>query len=395
MSKSQSILTPLTGQLKTVYSQPSWIMATDEMELAVTQLGAHIAPVSFCRSSGTPVEPYYLNPWHSEATGPLPAPVLVPLRGDFFCMPFGGNAAPFNGESHPPHGEGAGADWQFVSFSKSNAVTTLELLHKPTIRPGTVNKRISLIDGQNALYTQEILSGFEGTMPVGHHATLRVPEREGSLRVATSPFTFGMTCPGVFGDPRNREYQSLASGARFNDLKHVPLLWKDPAEADLTTFPARRGFTDLLSVFHPGSDNEPAWTAATNQDEGYLWFSLKDPGVLPSTIFWIANAGRHGNPWNGRNRCLGLEDTCSYFADGLKASCEHNLLNSQGVATALVLSPHLPTLINYIQGVVRVPAGFETVASVRFKPGRVEFVSTTGLTVSSEVGWEFLRQGTL
>jgi hypothetical protein len=41
-------------------------------------------------------------------------------------------------------------------------------------------------------------------------------------RVSTSPFRLGMTCPGVFSDPVNREYQSLASGERFTDLGHVP-----------------------------------------------------------------------------------------------------------------------------------------------------------------------------
>ena len=55
-----------------------------------------------------------------------------------------------------------------------------------------------------------------------------------------------------------------------------------------------------------------AWTAATL--DGYVWISLKDPRTLPSTLFWISNGGRHGEPWNGRHlRRLGLEEICGHF----------------------------------------------------------------------------------
>ena len=55
-------------------------------------------------------------------------------------------------------------------------------------------------------------------------------------------------------------------------------------------------------------------------DEGFLWFSLKDPAVLPMTMLWMENHGRHFPPWNGRNCCLGLEDLCGYFAGGYAPS---------------------------------------------------------------------------
>jgi hypothetical protein len=41
-------------------------------------------------------------------------------------------------------------------------------------------------------------------------------------RMSTSPFRLGLTCSGVFSNPVNREYQSLASGERFTDLGLVP-----------------------------------------------------------------------------------------------------------------------------------------------------------------------------
>ena len=384
------------ARVETVASLPAWVIGNAEVELAVTQLGAHMAPVKFCRASGAPVQPYYINPWHDEKPDNLPVPVLKPLRGDFFCMPFGGNGAPFSGETHPPHGEPAGDAWTLVGHGKTGSATFLELAFKPQVRPGTISKSIRLVDGQNAIYTQEILSGFKGAMPLGHHATLAVPEKEGSLRVAASDYAFGMTCPVLFSDPRNREYQSLAIGKEFRDLRKVPLLWKEPSEADATVFPARTGFTDLLAICRkPVWGGTPAWIAASVQQEGYLWFALKDPTVLPTTVFWISNRGRQGPPWNGRNRCLGLEDVCGFFAEGIKASCEPNVLTRKGIPTAIELSPERPTLVNYIQGVVKIPEGFETVRSARFEPGKVTFVSITGKQVTAKVNWEFLKTGML
>jgi hypothetical protein len=139
----------------------------------------------------------------------------------------------------------------------------------------------------------------------------------------------------------------------------------------------------------------PAWTAATYADAGYVWFSLKDQGVLHSTVFWMENHGRHGHPWNGRNNCLGLEDVTAHFADGLAASTRDNVLTQAGIPTALELSATRPTVVNYIQGVVRIPPGFENVQTLQFGPGEITFHSTTGQRVTAPVRHEFLKTGKL
>ena len=77
-------------RVKTIVSQPSWVIRTSDVELAVTQLGGHMAPVTFHRRSAAPVQPYYISPWQGERLK-IDEPVLVPLRGDFFCLPFGNN----------------------------------------------------------------------------------------------------------------------------------------------------------------------------------------------------------------------------------------------------------------------------------------------------------------
>jgi hypothetical protein len=168
-------------------------------------------------------------------------------------------------------------------------------------------------------------------------------------------------------------------------------------DADLTRLPARYGHADLVQLVNEPWEKTggPAWTTATFTDLGYLWFSLKDPAVLNSTVFWMENHGRHGHPWNGRNNCLGLEDVTACFADGLAASTRDNPLTRQGVSTAVALSPTQPTRVNYIQGVARIPSGFDVVQKLEFAPGAVTFLSTSGQRVTIAVHHEFVRTGTL
>ena len=384
-------------KVETVASQPAWILRSATVEAAVTQFGAHMAPVKFCCDTGQPVQPYHVSPWQDEGLK-LDPPVLIPLRGDFFCLPFGGNAEPYRGEKYPPHGEPVGTKWDFVRMEKSQAVTTLTLGLKTNLPRGKITRKLCLVDGQNVVYSQELLEGYSGRYSIGHHAILAVPEKEGSLRIATSKFRFGMTSPVLFSNPLNREYQSFAIGREFHDLRHVPLLWKDSQDADCTAFPARTGFADLLALFSEKAGELAqgiAWTTATNQDGGYVWFSMRDPSILPTTVFWIENHGRHGSPWNGRNRCLGLEDVCSYLNEGMPISAEPNAVNKEGIPTAIALSPERPTAVNYIQGVARIPADFQMVKSIEFGPGTVTFVSVTGKRATTAVNYEFLRTGEL
>jgi hypothetical protein len=51
--------------------------------------------------------------------------------------------------------------------------------------------------------------------------------------------------------------------------------------------------------------------------------------------------------------------------------------------------------VNYLQGVARVPAGFDGVQRVEFTPGTATFVSASGQRVSAPVRHEFLKTGTL
>ncbi len=381
------------AKMETIDAQPSWILESPQVRLAVTKVGGQMAPVTFLRDSGKPVQPYHVSPWQNEGLKDLPAPVLTALRGDWFCLPFGGNGDAFRHEKHPPHGEVAGAEWTYVDTKHDGGRHTLVLAFEPQARKGKIVKELSLVEGHNAVYSRHIVTGFSGPAPCGHHATLAMPDEPGVFRVSTSPIEFGMTNPSRFSDPAKREYQALAIAAPFTDLAHVPLLEKGTGDADLTRLPARQGYADLVQVVN--KQDATAWTCATRTDEGWLWYALKDPKVLRSTLFWIENRGRHGSPWNGRNNCLGLEDVTSFFADGLAASAGANLLTRRGVPTAIEFSADKPTEIRYIQGVTRVPEGFGKVVAAEYAPGSVTFVAEGGERVTVPVRHEFLSGAAL
>jgi hypothetical protein len=376
-----------------IHSQLSYLLESDTVSLAVTRQGGHLAPVTFGKGGANSISPYYVSPWQDEAHPAMPAAVLTPLRGDFFCLPFGGNGAAFKGEQHPPHGETASAEWSLESDAPlANGTSRLVLTLETKVRPGKVTKEIFLRPGQPVIYQRHLIEGFAGPTPLGHHATLAMPDDDGVFAISTSPFRLGMTNPGVFSDPASGEYQALALGATFTDLARVPSLFKEPAEVDCSRLPARRGYADLLAVVADTDAlaGRPAWTAAVNTREQWVWFSLRNPTVLPTTAFWLENRGRHSFPWNGRNQCLGLEDICGFFADGLVPSVEPNLLSRQGIRTAIELSAKIPTDIRSIQAAVPVPASFDRVAEIEFTKTGLVLVAATGDRVEASLNHQFV-----
>jgi len=381
-------------ELKTaIRGELSWVAANGQVEVAVTERGGHMAPVSFFRDSKQPVQPYYLSPWQGTgiSTG---VPVLDPLRGDFFCMPFGGEND-YRGESHPQHGESAGSPWEFLSLQENGGVTELRLGLSTHVRPGRITKRVSIMAGQNAIYLQHVLEGYSGRMCLSHHATLAVPEAPGSLLVSMSPLRLARVAPRDALANVGNEYYFLAAGRIFTRLERVPTIWKDQPFADLSTHPIPRGFMDVAAVFPRPQEKTPAWTAVVMPASRSLWFALRDAMQLPQTTIWVSNGGRHAAPWSGVNRCLGLEDGCAYFAAGLAPSARRNDLNARGIPTTLLLRPDRAARVNHIQGMVRIPGGFDRVKSAAFQDDAVVFTSRSGKKARASVRWSFLRTGDL
>jgi hypothetical protein len=149
---------------------------------------------------------------------------------------------------------------------------------------------------------------------------------------------------------------------------------------------------DLVGLYQKPSAR-PVWTTVTMPGRGWLWFALKDVAALPQTVLWMSNGGRHAAPWNGVNRCLGVEDGCACYTLGLAASRKKNELSSAGIPTTVSLRPDRPFVVNHIQGMARIPKGFDTVKSAAFLADGVVFTSPSGKTVKCPVQWGFLRSG--
>lgn len=369
-----------------IKGQKSWVLENKNIKLCLTEKGGHMAPVVFFKDTDNPIEPFYINPWAEEDINMKDEPdVLIPLRGDFFCLPFGGDNS-WCGESHPPHGETAESLWTIVPGEREDL---LAVQLNTMAREGNVTKKIELKEGENNLYISHLVEGFEGPASLGHHATFPGDTKK---NISTSSIKFGYTNKYESSSYNGGEYYSLASLKKFESLEKVPAIWKDKEFTDCSIFPAREGFVDILQVY-----NEPqkdfAWSAVTVPEEGYLWFSLKDSGILPSTVLWMENKGRHQSPWNGRNCCIGVEDVCSSFADGLAVSAKENFLNKEGIKTCHQIKADSDLYVNYIQGIVRIPEGFDRVKTITKKDNGVLITSFSGRKAFTAVDTDFLIAG--
>lgn len=381
---------PKGNSRSTVFGQPSWQVASSTVEACVTETGGHLAPVTFDRR-GRRIQPYHIAPWWNERVDQSVPTIVRVLRGDFFCMPFGGNAEAFRGEKHPVHGETANAKWKLESLDRDAGRTCLHLSLRTKVRKGRVDKSITLIDGHNAVYCRHAISGMSGPMNLGHHANLRFPDEAGSGVLSTSPFVFGQVWVEPTENPADRGYSILKPGAVFRSLERVPTITGETA--DLTRYPARRGFEDIAHIL-ADARRPYAWTAVTFPRERYVWFALKDPKVLNGTLFWLSNGGRHYPPWNGRHvNVMGLEELTSYFHTGIAPSARANSHTRRGIRTALQLDAARPTVVNYIMAVATIPAGFDRVKDIRLEETRATLVAASGKRVAVPLDGGFLCSG--
>ena len=334
--------------------------------------------------------PYFVNQWE-DSYHEIEDDLLKPLRGDFFCLPFG-NLNKFNNEEHPNHGESATSLWTYDTSEKINSYDVHKFSLQTKVRDGNLCKKIGLMKNQNVVYLEHEVSGFKGPSSYGHHAILKVPEKENSVLVSTSPYKFGTT--NRHSQPhsdKSDEYYFLESEKLFLSLEEVPSIWKDERTINCTTFPHHKGYGGSLAVYY--DQRSPiAWTCAVYPEEGYLWFSLKDPSLFPGLLIWIENCGRKLPPWNGQTNCLGLVDMCGNLAEGLQSSVEDNWLNNFGIRTSLDFKGETKAF-RYIEGVAPIPEGFKKVCSVEILKGEVIFNSETGQCVNANINTDFIFDG--
>ncbi len=376
--------------MNSCHGASSFQLKSDCVELSVTRTAGMLAPVIF-RSGGSEFSPYALAPWQPDELDSSLPDLLRYLRGDFFCLPFGPQ------DNDEPHGDTANAEWSLLKQGED----FLHLAIEPGDVGGRVEKILRLKTGHAAIYCEHCISGVEGRFSYGSHPILDFSGlEEGQGRVTTSPFRWGSVNPGLFSDPANDEYQALVPGAEFTSLRKVPLATEPPSSSsqvaaagttDLTRYPAREGFEDLVMLVNEAASEEQpfAWTAAVL--DGYLWFSLKNPADFPATLFWISNGGRRGAPWDGRHLGrLGLEEVCSHFADNVTSSREDKL-SGDNIPTTRSFSMDEVVSLRIVQAVTSIPSDFGAVSSiVPSGPEGVIITSDSGTTVKAAVDWSFV-----
>ncbi|TVP79492.1 MAG: hypothetical protein EA353_06060 [Puniceicoccaceae bacterium] len=348
----------------------------------ITANGGQLGSVKF-RIGRRVVEPFSTAPWCGTPGAEKLIPLLRELRGDFFCAPFGDGPA-WRGELHPPHGESANSRWKVASSEAGRLIATL----KTQVRPGEITKVVEARTGETNLYQSHLLEGFRGRLCLGHHAMLDF-NRNGPGNISTSRLRLAQVLPVPFENPAQGGYCSLKPGAWFRKLDRVPMA--TGGNTDLTRFPAREGFEDLVMLHHKDTDDF-AWAAVVFPEKRFVWFSLKNPAHLASTVLWHSNGGRHYTPWNGRHRgVLGVEDVTAYFHLGLAASLADNPWKAKGVPTSIAFRKGKSTRIPYIMGVASIPTGFNSVRNIRRTASGIQLESANGVHIDHLVDTAFLQ----
>jgi hypothetical protein len=362
----------------TVYGEPSFHLTTPELDLDITARGGHLAPVVF-HLPGRDVSPYALAPWQPADYPEIP-PLLSVLRGDFLCLPFGGQ------ENGPPHGDPANAEWLPLAVKERS----LELSMHTTDSGAHVVKTISVKPGHHAIYAEHRISHLDGDFNYGTHPILDLSNLpEGSGRVTTSPFHWASTFPGAFSNAADGESQSLLENSVYTDLREVKLA--DGGTTDLTHYPARVGNDDLVMMVNVlATPQQPfAWSAAVL--DGYVWFSLKNPADFPATLLWLTNGGRSAPPWNGKHLGrIGIEEVCSFFSHGVDVS-RQNPLAAQGIPTSRHFTPQETVSLRVIQAVALVPNDFGAVTSiVPHDELSIAISGDSGKPIIIPIDWKFV-----
>jgi hypothetical protein len=378
-----------------IHAQESYLLETSAVALAVTRLGGMLGPVRFFPRDARPIEPYAVAPWAEEVLPADTPAMLAALRGDWFCSAFGENAENYRGRRLPPHGESANEWWLPLARGESRAGSWLRLGTELRLQGGRCEATTALLNDHSVVYQRHDLDGLTGPINPGHHATLTFPDVEGAGRLSFSRLMCARTLFQPLEVPETGGYSSLEPDVEIADLHAVPCM--DGSFTDLCGYPARRGFEDL-AILCADPRLEFSWSAVTFPEQGFVWFALRDPRQLASTLLWFSNGGRHSAPWNGRHvNVLGVEDITAFFHVGLEASSGPNPLSERGVRTCLEPDASGRVSIRYIQGVARIPSGFDRVAGIDADTtgGCIVLRSDSGAVVPVRCHVDFLRTGLL
>jgi len=344
------------GAISSFCGQPSYTLANRHTDLQVSVQAGHLTAAF--SAGGRQISPFWTAPWWKEPWREQDDWIVRILRGDFFCLPFGGNADPFEGKKYLLHGKTANDCWELASRDAKEGTLVLRM----DMEPGEVVKSLRLESDAPVIYQSHRVSGLAARMPFGHHPTLWCGDEPGAGLVDISEPLAGFTMPSPIGLPETQGYGLLAVDSPITDRRRVPTVYG--TLADLTRYPVRRGHEDGVQ-FVSDPKNEFAFTTVAFPSRGYLYFHLKDPRVLCSTVFWMCDGGRYAPPFSGRaTGVLGAEEVTGYFFAGIRKAVEANHLQQKGYRTFLDFSAAEPTDIRLIMGVTPIGQDFSGVTDI-------------------------------
>ncbi|OBZ92133.1 hypothetical protein ADU59_28425 [Pararhizobium polonicum] len=303
----------------------SFVLSADGIEVTLDLDVGHISSF-IVRRYGRTFSPFHRAPWIDEPLDASTPPHLQRLSIDFFCAPFGQSDV----ESAPAHGWSANAPWVLTDLERLPNGSRATFVLSRTIMSATLTKTCTVKDGHPFLYQSHRFDGGIGRLPVAYHAMVDLPH--GGI-LSVSPKIRAETMPDRLETDDIKGRSILAYPASSDDLRTFPR--EDGGVSDLLRYPLDDRHVDLV-MLHEQPSNPLGWAIAARPVERDMAIVLKPPGVLPSTVLWYSNGGRHYAPWNGRHHgVLGIEEARTFFGYGHKASIAPNALSGSGIETSL------------------------------------------------------------
>lgn len=277
--------------------------------------------------------------------------LLYHLGGNFFCFPNFGPNHHVQNVDHEGHGWTANGVWNVIKYGK-DAETGANWLLSSMIGPNPAYpfeawKIDMLLPGHPVLYSSVTVKNTGAVaLPANSawHNTVGSPFLESGCIINLSAENF---CT-VIEDSEFKHGSRLAFGKEFTDLTKAPL--RKDGTCDLSVVPGMIGYTDFITGNVP-SDARLGWSSVINPRQKMVYFSFfpgpaaLEPNEIPLRFnnLWMQYGGRPSSPWalydggTDQTFCLGVENSISYFANGLGNSiAEPELL---GAPTTVLLPP--------------------------------------------------------
>ncbi len=342
------------------YARPSYTIGNDAVKLFVSVQGGMTTAVY--KQGGKDLFPYFVAPWWNEAPFLDQHPIMQVMRGDYFCFPFGANVNGYNGVEYKIHGRTANECWDFKEVKQAGDTVSLHLAMDLTPEEGEVEQIITLKKGEPVLYTNHVVKGFTGKASFGNHPNIQCSEKSGTAYLDMTPPVTGYTAPSPIDVPENMGYSLLKPGVEFSDASKVPTVYG--GTVDLTRYPIPRGYEDVV-MYISDQSKDYVFTALSEPERGFLYFQLKDPKVLASSLHWMPNNGRYTEPMNGRViGAIGIEEVTGYFFYGRKESVESNPVSGAGHTTCRQFEADSPTQVKLLSGCVPIEKSFKGVKDI-------------------------------